>query len=606
MRDPELEAFKARLPLADIVGRYVRLRRRGRELVGLCPFHREKTPSFTVAEDKGFYHCFGCGAHGNAIDFLMAIENLPFRDALERLSELTGVPLPARTRATPAPKIDARLYDVHVAALTWFRARLQDPEGAGARAYLERRGVRGASVETFALGYAPPSGDGLKRALLARGYGESLLLEAGLLARSERDGETFDRFRDRLMFPIHDARGRIVGFGGRALGDARAKYLNSPDTPIFHKGELLFNFHRALRAARPAGRLWVVEGYMDVIALHEAGIGEVVAPLGTALTASQLQLLWRAAREPVLCFDGDEAGRRAAWRAAVRALPLLGPGRSLQFLLLPEGEDPDTLLRSRGRSAFLELTSSALPLVEFLWRMECEHTPPSTPERRAALRRRLRELLGEIGDADIRRDYARCWRERLEEVAPARRPSRGRAMVPVDRGRIESALRELEAEAERALLRPVLRDPALLAEHEEQLAAAVFTDPRCRALRDEILHWYAGAHRVDAESLHNHLSGHDFAELIEGMIASGTDATESGSLTPEALEEWRKALVRRARRAWEPELEPGAAARASPQGGDPAAGWGGRRTPPDTTSEPSLEEPTRADGGAAGSFSARD
>ena len=345
-----LEEFKARLPLVDIVARHVRLIRRGREHLGLCPFHQEKTPSFTVSEGKGFYHCFGCGQHGNAIDFVMALEGLDFSQAVQRLAELTGLPAPRRG-GEAAPAVDQTLYAANAAATRWFAGRLESASGAAAAAYLAGRGLDQETILRFGLGYAPDDRTALKRALQAEGYPEASLLEAGLLIRPEDGGPSYDRFRQRVIFPIHDRRGRVVGFGGRALGEARAKYLNTADTPLFHKGELLYGLALARPAVRERGTVIVAEGYMDVIALAQAGFANAVAPLGTAVSEAQLALLWQLADEPLVCLDSDEAGLRAAHRLIERALPLLKPGKSLRFALLPAGQDPDSLLRAAGREA---------------------------------------------------------------------------------------------------------------------------------------------------------------------------------------------------------------------------------------------------------------
>jgi len=550
--DGSLEAFKARLPLGEIVARHVRLTRRGRELVGLCPFHEEKTPSFTVVEDKGFYHCFGCGAHGTAVDFVMNLEGVGFSEAISRLAEMTGIPPPERSaRAEPSP--DPGLLEAHAAALRFFRRCLEGTEGTGARAYLEKRGIRPETVRLFELGYAPQGRDALKRALIARGFSEELLLEAGLLARREESGESFDRFRHRLIFPIQDARGRVVGFGGRALGEARAKYLNSPETPLFHKGRLLFNLHRAAPVARRQGELFVVEGYTDVLALAQLGALQAVAPLGTALTPDQLRLLWRVADEPVLCFDGDAAGRRAAWRAALRALPLLSPGKSLQFALLPAGEDPDSLARARGAAALDTLRQGLLPLVDLLWRSELEAGPPTTPERRAALGRRIRGLLREIADPEVRNLYAEEWYARLRALNPSRGERRaGRPVAAgrvLDRQRLETEMRAFERELQIRLLLPVLETPALLVEQEEAFAAIELSDADCERLRQEILCWYADARSLDAADLRNHLSGHGFDGLIEEMVAGDPRPRIAASADEDLLADWRAVLARLVRLA---------------------------------------------------------
>ncbi|MDA1131920.1 MAG: DNA primase, partial [Proteobacteria bacterium] len=353
--DSFLDQIRARVPGSEVVAKRVRLKRSGRgELTGLCPFHDEKTPSFTVNDAKGFYHCFGCGAHGSAFDFLMQTDGLSFPEAVERLAGMAGLEMPARSR-DPQDKERRegreRLYGLLEVAAAWFEDRLRH-HGDVARRYLEDRSIDGAAAAQFRLGFAPDSRDALKQALLARGYTVAELVRVGLLVAPEDGGEAFDRFRNRVMFPITDRRGQIVAFGGRTLGEARAKYLNSPETEFFHKGSLLYNLAGARSASREAGTVLVAEGYTDVISLWRHGFRHAVAPLGTALTDNQLGELWRLAPEPVLCLDGDAAGMRAAVRAAENALPLLKPGHSLRFALLPAGEDPDSLLRGGGAKAF--------------------------------------------------------------------------------------------------------------------------------------------------------------------------------------------------------------------------------------------------------------
>ncbi|MCZ6522639.1 MAG: DNA primase, partial [Alphaproteobacteria bacterium] len=384
-----LDELRARVPLAGTIGRSLRLVKRGREHVALCPFHNEKTPSFTINEDKGFYHCFGCGEHGDVIGFLMQNEGLAFPEAVE-------------------------------AACAWFAAQLGGEAGKAARAYLEERGIDGEASAEFGLGYAPRGRDGLRQALAARGFDEGLIIEAGLVAKSD-EGEVYDRFRDRIIFPIADRRGLNIAFGGRALGEARAKYLNSPETPLFHKGRTLYNLARARAPARQAGTVLVVEGYMDVIALAVAGLGHAVAPLGTALTEAQMEELWRLAPEPVLCLDGDAAGRRAAYRAAERSLPLLKPGHSLLFALLPNGEDPDSLVRRRGVRAMTALVEAAAPLSDMLWAKETASGRLDTPERRAALEQRLLRQVSEIRDETVKQYYRRHFKARLWEAFRERR-----------------------------------------------------------------------------------------------------------------------------------------------------------------------------------------
>jgi DNA primase len=350
-----LDELRARTLLSALIGKTVKLTKKGREFAACCPFHNEKTPSFYVNDEKAFYHCFGCGAHGDAIRWMTDQRGLPFMEAVKELAQTAGMELPA-----PDPRDAARneraksLHDVMAAAAAWFEEQYASLPGAAARAYVEKRGISEATRKAFGLGYAPDSKTGLRRAL--ERFGDAMLVEAGLLIQVE-DKEPYDRFRDRLMIPIRDPRGRVVAFGGRIIGQGEPKYLNSPDTPLFDKGRTLYNLDRAAPAARKANRMIVVEGYLDVIALAQAGIDEAVAPLGTALTEHQIERLWRQVDAPLLCFDGDGAGQKAAYRAATRALPGLAPGRSLAFLTLPSGQDPDDLVRSGGAKAFEALAA---------------------------------------------------------------------------------------------------------------------------------------------------------------------------------------------------------------------------------------------------------
>src|SRR5579875_491518 len=350
-----LDELRGRLGFVEVISRRVKLQRKGREHAGLCPFHSEKTPSFWVNEEKGFFHCFGCGAHGDVIGFVMRSESLSFPEAVERLAAEAGLAVP---QSSP-----------HESARAFYETQLQGGAGREALDYLRRRGLDDVTIARFRLGFAS-QGNALKAHLLREGYDEALLLEAGLLGRNAERQETYDYFRGRVIFPIADGRGRIVAFGGRVLGEGTPKYLNSREGELFHKGRMLYGLAHARRGAAEEGRLVVVEGYMDVIALHQAGFGIAVAPLGTALTEAQLGELWRLVDEPILCFDGDAAGQRAAARAAERALPLLKPGKSLRFVTLPAGEDPDTLIQRQGVAAMREILEGARPLIDLVWELE--------------------------------------------------------------------------------------------------------------------------------------------------------------------------------------------------------------------------------------------
>jgi DNA primase len=522
-----LDEFKARLPLVEIISRHVRLTRRGRELTGLCPFHREKTPSFTVSEAKGFYHCFGCGQHGNAIDFVMAVEGLDFADAIRRLADLTGLPLPQQAGGDGAAP-DRSLLAANEAAARWFAGRLASAGGAQARAYLAGRGLDDAALARFGLGYAPDERGALKAALAAEGFAEGQLEAAGLLARPDDGGPSYDRFRHRLMFPIHDGRGRIVGFGGRALGEARAKYLNTPETELFHKGQLLYGLHLARVPARERGTVIVAEGYMDVIAVARAGLPNAVAPLGTAVSEAQLGLLWQLADEPHVCLDSDEAGLRAAHRLIERALPLLKPGKSLRFVLLPPGQDPDSLLRSAGPEALRGRIEEALPLIDFLWQRELSGRSLATPERRAAFRQRLRDLTETIANRELRwlfwQELAGRLRARLDDGGRRRgrqpeRPAVARFASAAGGGRLAGSLAQIERLKERALIGTLLVHPEILPEVEEELATLELVDPQLDLLRQHIISWYAEHGHLDPSGVCDHLCAVGFAGELEQLRA---------------------------------------------------------------------------------------
>jgi DNA primase len=413
-----LDELRARLPVSEVVGRRVKLKKAGREWKGLSPFQQEKSPSFTVNDQKGFYHDFSSGKHGDIISFLMETEGVGFTEAVERLASMAGMALPAVT--PDAARHEQRrktLYDVMELAAKFFADTLASRNGAKARGYLGDRGISPAVQLQFRIGYAAGERFALKEHLGSQGIPVEDMVEAGLLVAGEDIPVPYDRFRDRVMFPIADLRGRVIAFGGRALEkDVAAKYLNSPETPLFHKGDNLYNLAPARLATHNGAPLVVVEGYVDVIAMVGAGFAASVAPLGTALTENQLALLWKMADEPILCFDGDKAGQKAAWRAADLALPHLLPGKSLRFALLPEGQDPDDLARSGGRGAIEEVIGAARGLADVIWSREIEGGTFATPERRAALETRVKDLTNGIRDEVMRRYYRQDMAERLQRT----------------------------------------------------------------------------------------------------------------------------------------------------------------------------------------------
>ncbi len=519
-----LDDIRDRVSVSEVVARKVKLGKRGREFVGLCPFHSEKTPSFTVSDEKGFFHCFGCGAHGDVIGFLMRGEGLPFPDAVEKLAALAGLPVP---ETSPADRAEAHrratFLDALEAAARWFEDQLRGAAGRPALAYLAERGLDEETIARFRLGFAPDARGALKSALVAAGMPEALLLECGLVGRGEA-GDTYDRFRGRVMFPIADRRGRVVAFGGRALSGGEPKYLNSPETPLFHKGRLLYGLAQARQAAHERGEAIAAEGYMDVIALSQAGFRQAVAPLGTALTEDQIALLWQLAPEPILCFDGDAAGERAAARAALRALPMLQPGRSLRFALLPPGDDPDSLVRRTGPAALRDILDRARPLVDMLWDMEVGARPPDTPERRAGLRRRLAELVSTIADRTVAEAYRQEMWRRFEAAfgfAAARGPRQPR---PAHRSLLggqaaRQGIQGLERGQQEALLAVLVNHPDLLGEHLEELARLSLSVGELDRLRRAIIDLAAVHPELDAPALQYHLDKQGFSGTLAALAA---------------------------------------------------------------------------------------
>lgn len=562
-----LDELKARLRPSDVIGRYVKLRKQGHEWVGLSPFTNEKSPSFFVNDQKGFFHCFSSGKHGDAISFLMETQKLPFHEAVARLAEEAGMPLPAED-PLEAARAEKRkgLAEACGEAARFFSAMLRRADGRAGADYLKGRGVSNDEIEAFGLGYAPESRTALKDHLINKGYTEETLIEAGLLIKPEEGGASYDRFRHRVMFPILGSREEVIAFGGRALDpDARAKYLNSPETPLFHKGDVLYNYAGARKASDEDGKpLILCEGYMDVISLWGAGIKRAVAPLGTALTEHQLALLWRASDEPVLCFDGDRAGVSAAFRSIDRALPMLKPGKSLSFAFLPGGQDPDDLIRAAGASAFNAVLDAAEPLAHVLWRRETEGKPLDTPERRAGLRSHLRDLVKLIADNDVRAAYGAELTRRLDEAfAPPGRPPREAKWRRGEGGRRKGAgpfwkpdprpspsLRRAGAPTgwarEASLVLAVVRHPGLFERQEAALLALSLQIEGLDRLLREGLSALSADPALDSEGLKGHLRNTEAAEILERILTDEALNRQSFLRPTAEIEEvergWRDAL----------------------------------------------------------------
>jgi DNA primase len=527
-----LDELRARTSLSALIQKTVKLQRAGREMRGCCPFHNEKTPSFYVNDDKGFYHCFGCSAHGDAIKWMVDQRGLPFIDAVKELAAVAGLDMPEQDRRSAEKAERAKgLHDVTQVANDWFEAQLAGLDGAAAQALLRKRGVTEATARAFHLGYAPDSRAKLRAAL--KTFGDGPLIETGLLIQVEGK-EPYDRFRGRLTIPIRDPRGRVIAWGARIIGEGEPKYLNSPDTPLFDKGRTLYNLDRAAGPARKSGRVLVVEGYMDVIALAQAGIAEAVAPLGTALTEHQLERLWRVVPVPTLCFDGDPAGQKASLRAAHRAVPLLAPGRSLRFVTLPEGQDPDDLVRARGPVALEALLGEAEPLVDRLWTAELAAEPLDTPEQRAGLKRRLADLAAGIADAGVRTEYQSEFRRRFDaHFAPAPRKPFTRSFES-RKGPWKAPILPVSADAKavnaagidrvlaKAVLAGLIRHPAEIAHHYEILRSLRMADGALGRLFEAVVDLAVEDQTLDSARLVSILARSGFEAVATDLLRADT------------------------------------------------------------------------------------
>ena len=557
--DAFLDELKSRLRLSDVIGKTVKLRRQGREYVGLSPFTKEKSPSFFVNDDKGFFHDFSSQKHGDLIAFLQETERLSFTEAVERLAQEAGMALPALdARSAETEKKIAGLTDWLELAAGWFEAELRRPAGREAREYLSRRGLPEEDWKRFRIGYAPAGRTTLKDYLIAKGAHPQGLVEAGLLIAPEDGGAPYDRFRERIIFPIADQRGRIVSFGGRALDpQARAKYLNGPESPVFHKGRMLYGLPEARRLLHAAGddaALVVVEGYMDVIACQRSGVA-AVAPMGTALTEDQMESLWRLHPEPTLCFDGDRAGRAAALRVIDRALPVLKAPRSFKFALSLGAKDPDEVLREHGAPALKSRLADTTAFVDLLFVRERDAETLDTPERRAGLRQRLRKAASGIGDPDLAQAYREELQRRFDALFPVaapqpwqpRRPFKGPDPRLTDAGR--AAAQRLSRDIEplsAALACYAVADPAALESVLDELGGHGFGDPALGDLVSEIVRLRLDAEHLDTEALQRHLRSRGYSALLNDIdraaAKSGAPFIRSDVTLASARSQWTHAF----------------------------------------------------------------
>jgi DNA primase len=575
-----LDEIRARLPLSEVVGQSVKLKKEGREWRGLSPFNAEKTPSFYVNDQKGFFHDFSAQRNGDHFAFIMETQGLSFPDAVEKLAGMAGLAMPTESpEAAAAERRRATTIEAAELAAAFFEQQLRGPAGAAARAYLTERGLGAEARQKFRLGYSPRERYALRDHLASKGCSAETMIEAGLLTHGPEINVPYDFFRDRLMFPICDRRGRVIAFGGRALAnDAQPKYKNTSETPLFHKGSNLYNLHNAREAAQASGTVIAVEGYIDVIAMDMAGHKNVVAGLGTALTPDQCELLWKLAEEPILCFDGDKAGRKAAFRAVDTALPLIGAGKSLRFALLPEGQDPDDLARSGGGAAVQAVLEASKPLAEMLFLREAEAQPLDTPERRAALERRLRDSAGLIRDEVLRRHYFDDFRDRLSQLFGRARQGGQNRHFSRDDGRFRqggrgpnggrfpndaaifsrgplapsSALlqsnlfagrKETTAPRETLILALLLNHPSLIGRHAEDISRLEFTNEAAGRLRDALLG--LDEPELEPRNLREKLILRGFQSFLTGLDQNATILT-LWCVRPEAHESDADEVLRQA------------------------------------------------------------
>src|SRR5262245_28708247 len=563
-----LDELRARLPVSEVVGRRVKLKKTGREFSGLSPFNKEKTPSFTVNDQKGFFHDFSSGKHGDIFGFVMETEGLSFPEAVENLASLAGVPLPKATREAEAREQRHRtLYEVLELAAKFFEAILGSAQGAKARGYLAKREIHPKTQVEFRLGYAPPDRFALKEYLGKHGVPVADMIEAGLVIAGDDIPVPYDRFRDRLIIPIQDHRGRVIAFGGRALNEeSEAKYLNSPETPLFHKGETIFNFHRARAAAREESLIIAVEGYLDAISVYQAGMKFVVAVMGTAVTDEQIQWLWRLAPEPIMCLDGDKAGVAAASRSLERIRPVLRTGVSFRFAFLPAGEDPDDVIRKGGAERFTSVLGAAIPLWGMLWERQLERRVIQTPDHKAIFEKDIFDLIERIGDKRVRENYRFRARAQLValfksldwQAAIAKNLKKKRSPSQVGtRSFVRDELRPVTGElrftsenplekVEKTLLGVLIEYPTLLELHVEKLMATELTG-KLELFKREIYRIF--------EEFRGHLSVLTFYQEIQDDYCSILEDVH-GKLDKERMQPIATNLHRRLPLLkWEPPVE---------------------------------------------------
>lgn len=516
------DELRARVSIVDVVGARVKLVRKGREYQACCPFHNEKTPSFTVNEAKGFYHCFGCGAHGDIIKFEMEANNLPFIEAVEKLAAKAGMQLPklSHEHKEEAEK-KASLYDIMELAVKFYEKNLRLRDGQRALEYLYNRGFNDEIIAKFRLGYAPGN-NGLLALLRSKGISEADMSDLGLVSLAEKNTSkrTFDFFRDRVIIPIFDKRGRPIAFGGRIMGDGQPKYLNSPETPIFNKRRVLYNMNNARDKAYAARNLIVCEGYMDVIALDKYGFGYAVAPLGTALTEDQIEEAWKVCEEPVLCFDGDNAGIRAAIRSVDRGLPILKPGYSLRYAFLPDKMDPDEFLKSKGSDEFLKILNETMPLKDLLWRKNVEGRVFDTPEQKALIEKNVREEVAKIQDKSVQKYYVQEMKNKLKNELEIRTVGRRKKNRGISDSQVTKMLAfefSVNDNVSRFILSCFLFYPILIGEYEERLANVEVKNENLKNLLNFMVNIFHDKENIEFAEMYEIISNSVFKSELSNL-----------------------------------------------------------------------------------------
>ena len=523
-----LDEIRAKVPIADVVGQRVKLVRKGREYTGLCPFHNEKTPSFTVNEAKGFYHCFGCGAHGDVIKFEMEAGGLPFMDAVTKLANRAGLKVPQFSRENEEEaKHRSSWYEIMELACGFFEKNLLLPSGHEALDYLTRRGFDNSIIKKFRLGYAPDN-NGLHAYLTSKNVSESDMIELGLAVLSEKNGKVYDFFRNRVIIPIFDKRDRIIGYGGRVMGNEQPKYLNSPETPIFNKRKVLYNLNYARDKAYENKRIVICEGYMDVIAQSKYGFDYAVAPLGTALTEDQIQEAWKICPEPTLCFDGDGAGIRAAIRSVDRVLPILKAGYSLKYVFLPDKMDPDEFLKAKGAEEYEKAITNTMPLADLLWRKNIQAQPTNTPEQKAMFEKNIYEEIAKITDEKVRGYYQQDMRNRIySELRAPQQPAAKisaagtqRQTPPPARRIVREQLKvrhNLDEKVARFILSAFVCYPELIGEFEEKVGMFEIGNAELSMFWEKMADISREHEQLDAETLWRKLASAGLDKIASSL-----------------------------------------------------------------------------------------